>query len=53
MTSQYMNLDGDLEGKQEVGGTRIMDKDQKESLVTISLHHIFETKHSCSLFMKN
>ena len=26
MKLQYINLDGDLEGKEEVGGTRIMDK---------------------------
>ena len=52
MTSQYMNLDGDLEGKQEVGGTRIMDKDQKESLATISRQHILKQNHFSVLFTK-
>ena len=49
----YMNLDGDLEAKQEVEETKITDKGQKELLVMFPLHHILRQKESCTLFVMN
>ena len=53
MISQYINLDGDLEAKRPVEGTRIMDKEQKKSLVMYSQEIGITLKKLFILFMKN